>query len=254
MSESAFKAKDRYGAETEFEMEDLDEVRERDADILYRKAYGLALKEGLIPRESMRKLLRDHGIWDEEHEKEFRERIAKVGSLEAQLEITNNKGNSEECIKIAGDLAKARRIMWNLMLIQSSAFSNSCEAYAETIRMEAQLASSIVIKATKQRYWKSYSDYVMERDTNETSEVPLKAMEIVSEKMSVAQLAITENNPEQKWIKQFKLDTEEARKSATKELKRRAKHGSSHKVAARSAKPKTNRKKASYKRVAKKPR
>lgn len=254
MSESAFKAKDRYGAETEFEMEDLDEVRERDADILYRKAYGLALKEGLIPRESMRKLLRDHGIWDEEHEKEFRERIAKVGSLEVQLEITNNKGNSEECIKIAGDLAKARRIMWNLMLIQSSAFSNSCEAYAETIRMEAQLASSIVIKATKQRYWKSYSDYVTERDTNEISEVPLKAMEIVSEKMAVAQLAITENNPEQKWIQQFKLDTEEARKSATKELKRRAKHGSSHKVAARSAKPKVNHKKASNKRVAKKPR
>lgn len=257
MTDMVFNAKDRHGADMEFEIKPPSRSIEMEADMNYRKAYGEALKEGLLPREALRKIMRDSDIWSDEHEKELKESIAILGKLEAGLSSKETSGDKEACIKIAGDLARSRRRMWELVLIQQSAFmSSSCEAFAEMIRIESQLAASVVIKASNQRYWKNYKEYVLERDTNEIATVAIVAMEMASADLNEQQTSITENHPEQRWLKKYKLDTEESRKAAAQELAKRAEKaiGTSDELESPTSPAKTNRKKTPRKRVAKKPR
>jgi len=222
MKELVFRAKDRHGAEMEFEIRPATRKVEMEADINYRRAYAESLKYGLMPREALRKMLRDGGIWTDEHEKELKEAVVRIARLEVSLKHNETSGKKEECLKVAGDLAKVRRRMWELALIQQSAFMNSsCEAYAEMIRIESQIAASVVIKASGQRYWKSYSEYVLERDTNETATVANEAMRVAEAELARQQKEITESQPEHQWLKKFKLDSQEARKAAEKELKTR---------------------------------
>lgn len=256
MTDRVFKAKDRHGAEMEFEIIEVTRAVEMEADINYRKAYAKSLKHGLLPREALRKMMRDNEIWTDEHEKELKECIVEIARLEVSLKHNETGGNKEECLKVAGDLAKVRRRMWELALIQQSAFMNSsCEAYAEMIRIESQIAASVVIKANGQRYWKDYQEYVLERDTNEISTVPIEAMDVANDELAGRQKEITESQPEQQWLKQFKLDTVEARESAQKELQERveAAVGTSDEVPNKARKTKAKRKATRRKDVAKKP-
>lgn len=256
MADRVFRAKDRHGAEMEFEIIDSTRAVEMEADINYRKAYVEALKEGLLPREALRKMMRDNDIWTDQHEKELKECIRSIAKLEVELSHNETAGNQEHCLKVAGDLAKSRRRMWELALIQQSAFMNSsCEAYAEMIRIESQLAASVVIKVNGQRYWKDYSEYVLERDTNEISTVPTEAMSIANKELGEQQRSITENHPEQKWLEKFKLDTAEARENVQKELKEKVEAAvGTDEVQSPARKAKAKRTKVRRKRVAKKPR
>jgi hypothetical protein len=256
MTNQVFKAKDRHGAEMEFEIKPPTRQVETEADINFRRAYAESLKFGLLPREGLRKMMRDNDIWSDKHEKELKDGIANVARLEVLLNHYETSGNKEECLKTAGDLAKSRRRMWELILIQQSAFMNSsCEAYAEMIRLESQLAASVVIKATGQRYWKDYKEYVLERDTNEIATVANNAMILANEEMTKQQTEMTENNPEQRWLKKFKLDTLETQKKAQKELRNRVEKsvGTSNKPKTKVSKTKTDNKTVRNKKLATKP-
>lgn len=255
MKQLVFKAVDRHGAEMEFEIKQPTRAVEMEADINYRKAYVEALKFGLVPREGLRKMMRDHGIWTDEHEKELKECITGLARFEVELERNSTSGDKEKCLKIAGDLAKNRRRMWELALIQQSAFMNSsCEAYAEMIRIESQLAASVIIKVNGERYWKDYASYVLERDTNETSTVPTEAMNIANTELAEEQKKITEGHPEQQWLKKFKVDSREAMVAARNELRDRVEKAvdTSDKVQSATDTPKTKHKTTRRKRVAKK--
>jgi hypothetical protein len=209
MAERIFMATDRHGANLEFEIRSPTRAIESECEMLYRIAYTEALKQGVPPREKIRKILKDHQMWTEEDEVELRSTVVEIARSELALKNKEAAGDRAGCIVAAGNLAKQRRRLWELLLIQQSPFTNSCEAYAELVRKEAELAASVAVKATGTRYWSSYKDYVIERDTHATATVAEKAMEVVNLEMAEEQTKIMQNQPEQQWLQRAKLAAEE---------------------------------------------
>lgn len=204
--ERTFKATDRHGAEMEFELIQPTDLLERESEMEYRKAYSAAIKEGVLPREKMRDIFKEHGIWTQEDEDQFMSLVKQISVLNVKLDNAVKQGQDDECIKLAGEMGKLRIQMLQLFTIQQSAYMQSCEGYAEIVRLEALMASCVVIKANKQRYWKNYRDYVIERDNNARSTVPTQAMLVNNVDLERRRDEAIAEYPEQKWLKVLQKD------------------------------------------------
>ena len=218
-----FKAIDRHGAEMEFELIPATDLLERESEMEYRKAYSAAIKEGVLPREKMRDIFKEHGIWTQEDDDQFMSLVKEISALNIKLDNAAKQGMDDECIKLAGEMGKLRIQMLQLFTIQQSAYMQSCEGYAEIVRLEALMASCVVIKVNKQRYWKNYRDYVIERDNNARSTVPTQAMLINNVDLERRRDDAIAEYPEQKWLKILQKDmiskaTEEAKAKMVKRV------------------------------------
>ena len=201
-----FEAVDRNGRTIVFEMAEPDSERERAGEIQRLKAYSEALKEGILPREAMRTLLREKGVWDDEDDKEFTDHIRRVAGLERELNDATARGNNEKCTSIAGDLSKARLAMLRSFMVANTVLMNSCEGYAEAIKLEAMMASCVLVKDTKEPYWKSYREYVIERDCHPISTVASEAQACKGMIEEEQHNKTVERYPEHEWLKQMNAD------------------------------------------------
>ncbi len=212
-----FKSIDRYGAEIEFEVVDPTHKEENKADIHYRVAFSQAIKHGIMTREKMRKLLEDNSEWSKDDQANLRDKIQVVVRLEANLDKASKTGDN--CTKIAGKLFEARADMMTLYMIQQTPLANSAEAYAELIKQESLMASCTLIKASKEKYWKEYRDYVLERDGNSQSTVVTNLLESRSKVMEAESHDMIQGYPEFQWLKDVeeKLAEEEIAEMLNKE-------------------------------------
>lgn len=204
MTTKEFKAIDRYGAEMEFEFIVPTMAIEQESQMNYRIAYGKALSIGVLPREKMREIMRENGIWEESQESELKDIIRSIAELEVKMQHVMTAGNDKECNNIAGQLAEKRNRMWSLYMVSQMPIINSCEGYADVIKQESEMAACVRIKANGQRYWADYKQYVLERDENTKSTVPQKAMEIQAEIMESRRQEIVNAYPEAKWLETIK--------------------------------------------------
>jgi len=219
-----FRAIDRHGAEMEFELIEATDILIREADMIYRKAYSEAIKEGILPREKMREIFDKNGIWTKDDDDDFRRLVSDITSLSLSLEEASKRSDNNECIKISGEMGILRVKMLRLFSVQQASYMQSCEGYAELTKLESLMASCVIIKATKQRYWKNYKDYVIERDQNATSNVPEKAMEFNNSLLEKMRDDTINEYPEQKWLKtQHAEMVEKAKQDARETLVRRIK-------------------------------
>lgn len=195
-----FKAMDRFGNETEFEVKEVTVASERAADMQYRIAFNEALKYGLMPREKMRVLMSDQEIWSSGDEEKLKEALARLAIGQRDLATLEAAGKTDECVKVAEQMFEDRNLMWQLLMIQQSAFVNSAEGMAETIKYEATMCGSLAVKATGKSYWKNYKEYVIERDENDQSTV-IGKLEGVYTVMELAKRdEMLSVYPERKWV------------------------------------------------------
>jgi hypothetical protein len=90
--------------------------------------------------------------------------------------------------------------MWELFVIQQSVYLNSAEHIAEVIKNESIMASCTLIKASKQRYWKNYTEFVQERDEHKTSTVYIEAMNIQNKLLDELRTSLLNEYPEVKYL------------------------------------------------------
>jgi hypothetical protein len=204
MVERIFRAVDRFGAEMEFELRTPTLVVENEGERQYRIAYTKALADGVYPRNKLREVMRGHGIWTDEDDKAMREEVAHLAILQIELERAQNKGDDNECLAKAKDMRKHRTRMWELFMIQQSVYMNSSEGIAELIKAEAIMAACVMIKATNQRYWPNYSEFVKERDDSTKSTVYIKSIEVQNELLLAARDMIEDTYSENRYLKDAK--------------------------------------------------
>lgn len=197
-----FRAKDRHGAEFDFELKEASSAEEHEADRQYKIAYNKAIVDGIFPREKLREVMKGYGIWTEKDEEDLKKTLTQLAIYEVELDSAEKAGKKEECLKIAGKMREERSKMFQLFSIQQSVFMNSAENIADAIRVESLMAACVIIKASRQRYWKNYSDYVTERDYNEESEVYSKAVEVQSKLMDSVRDEIVNSYPEMRYFNQ----------------------------------------------------
>lgn len=202
-----FKAKDRFGAEIEFELKEPTLHEENEAEMQYRIAYSAGLKTGVLTRKAMQELLRKYEIWKDDDEKEMTEVTKGLALLEIDLHHAESRSDNIECATLAGKLAEKRNRLFELFMLTQSSYMNSCEGYADAVRIEALMAACVVVKATGKRYWKDYKEYIMERDENPTATVAIGASQANLEVLQAKRLTMIDDWPEQKWLKDIKTKT-----------------------------------------------
>jgi hypothetical protein len=247
--DKSFNAIDRYGAEMEFEFVEPSLAVEREAEMQYRIAFSKALQFGILPREAMREVMRESNVWNAEDEQKMRDAMVELAASQAILETAERSNDDEACLRAATELTKKRNRMWELFIVQQSSFTNSAEGYGEVVKSESILAATTVIKATGERYWKTYADYVEERDAeNGRSTVPAQLMEKHNELITEARDNILEDFPERRWLKDAKdriLDSAATEMAEAETAKRVAESAEDKPVAKKpAAKKKVTRKKA----------
>lgn len=215
MVDRIFKAKDCHGAEMEFELVMPSLAVENEGERQYRVAYSAAIREGVFPRQKLKEVMKGHEMWTKEDDVAYKTSIAQIAISQKVLEEARLKGDDEECLKVAKEIQKYRARMWELFMIQNSVFTNSAEGYAELIKAESVMAFSVRIKATNDRYWKSYKDFVLERDENLKSTVYKKVVDVQNLLLNQLSADLESQYPENDFLKDaktrmFERDLEES--------------------------------------------
>jgi len=224
MIERTFKATDRNGAVIDFELKPPSVAEENEGERQYRIAYSKALVEGVFPREKLREIMRDHGMWTEDDDKELKKAVGKIAVFQVELRRAESEGNDKECLAAAKGISEARRRMWELFLVQQSVYMNSAEGVAEMIKTESVMAACTRLKSTGERYWKDYPEYVRERDFNTKSSVYSKIVELQTQILDEARQGLMADYPEHRYLKSVEervLDREIA-EEVTRQVQNRA--------------------------------
>lgn len=201
MVERIFKAVDRNGNVCDFELVATTVGKENEGERQYRIAYSKSLAEGVFPREKLREIMREHGMWTEEDESQLKKTVAKIALLQIELKNAEAEGNTDDCVKIAKKIGIERRRMWELFLVQQTVYMNSAEGVAEMIKTETVMAACTILKSTGKRYWTDYSEYVRERDINTKSTVYAIAVNLQSQILDEARRGLLDEYPEATYLK-----------------------------------------------------
>jgi len=224
MIERTFTAMDRHGSPVEFELKPPGVGEENEGERQYRIAYSKALVEGVFPREKLREIMRDHGMWTEEDDSELKKAVGKIALFQIELKNAEASGDDDACLDAARGISDARRRMWELFLVQQSVYMNSAEGVAEMIKTESIMASCTMVKSTNKRYWEDYTEYVRERDLNTKSTVYQHVVDIQSKILDGARDGLMSDYPEHKYLKsaQDRMLDREVQEEVVKTLKTRA--------------------------------
>lgn len=219
-----FHALDRNGALVEFELKVPGLLEDNEGDRHYRVAYSRALKEGIFPREKLREIMREHEMWTPEDEQAMKKSVGQIAILQIDLRNSETEGKTDKCKQIAKDMGAARQRMWELFLVQQSVYMNSAEGVAELIKVDALMASCVIVKATNTRYWKDYAEYVRERDLNTKSTVYIKAAEVQMAILDEVRKGLFEDYAEAKYLRsvQERIIDREVEEQVVKTLHERA--------------------------------
>jgi len=219
-----FTAIDRHGNPVEFELKPPGLSEENEGERQYRIAYSKALVEGVFPREKLREIMREHGMWTEDDDKELRKAVGKIALFQIDLKNSEAEGDQEACIDSAKGISDARRRMWELFLVQQSVYMNSAEGVAEMVKTESIMAACTILKSTDKRYWSDYAEYVRERDLNTKSTVYCKVVELQSKILDGAREGLLADYPEHQYLKSVedRMLDRELQEEVSKELRSRA--------------------------------
>ena len=224
MIERVFKAVDRNGTLSDFELILPGLGEENEGERQYRIAYSKSLVEGIFPREKLREIMKEHGMWTEEDDSDLKKAVGKIAVLQIDLRQAETEGDNEHCIESAKGISDARRRMWELFLVQQSVYMNSAEGVAEMVKTESIMAACTLVKSTGKRYWKDYKEYILERDVNTKSTVYFNVVTLQSKIMDETRVGIMSDYPEYKYLKSIedRMLDREVQEEVIKTLKSRA--------------------------------
>lgn len=254
MTERVFRAIDRNGTESEFELKIPGLAEENEGERQYRIAYSKALVEGIFPKEKIRELMREHGMWTDEDDASLKKAVQLIAINQMKLHDAETRGAEEECIELAKTISDHRRRMWELFLIQQTVYMNSSEGVAELVKTEAIMAACTIRRSTGERYWKDYKEYVLERDHNAKSTVYEHAVNVQTNILNDVRESVNEGFVEHKYLKSVeeRVFDREIEEEVTKQLQVRADRARENEAKATVKKKVTRKKRSTKKRVAKK--
>lgn len=201
MVEREFKAIDRHGNPVDFKLKQPEVNEEHEGERQYRIAYSKSLVEGVFPREKLREIMREHGMWTEDDDSELKKSVGKIALSQMDLKNAEAAGDEAKCVEYAESIAEARRRLWELFLVQQSVYMNSAEGVSEMVKTEAIMAACTLLKSTGKRYWTDYAEYVSERDLNPKSTVYAHVIEKQAKILDDARKGLMSDYPENQYLK-----------------------------------------------------
>jgi hypothetical protein len=202
MSETTFTA-DVDGEDKVFEIKAVSLADQREAQKVYNQAFSDAVKSGSIVRARLDDLLKEQGLWDDNKQASFVALQKQISESEKAL----SKGgiSLKEAKKIAINIKKLREDMRTLIAVKTELDSHTAEGQADNARFNFLVSVCVVYKDTKQRYFKSYEDYM-----NRSSElVAILGAQKTAYIMYGLDSNFEKNLPENKFLIKYKLVNEQ---------------------------------------------
>ena len=198
MSEITFTA-DVNGEEKEFEIKAVSLSDQREAQKIYNQAFSDAVKSGSIVRARLDDLLKEQGLWDDNKQANF---VALQKQISENEKALSKGGISlKQAKSVAINIKKLREEMRNLIAVKTELDSHTAEGQADNARFNFLVSACVVYKDTKQRYFKSYEDYM-----NRSSElVAILGAQKTAYIMYGLDSNFEKNLPENKFLIKYKL-------------------------------------------------
>lgn len=179
------------------------------AELTYRSAFSKAFRADIITSAEVEKMLRERGIWNEDHQNKDGQLRDEILDLEQKLEdhsLSNEQGESV-CVEIDDK----RMELIRLGSIYQQIADNTCETIANEARNQFLCAECIMDNKTGLRVYKDVNDYLVRRDealaTDAFRETVIATLEILAGRALPSDL--TEDFPENKWKRERGISQEE---------------------------------------------
>lgn len=175
------------------------------AQEVYNQVFAAAVRSGAYLRDTIDKLLKDHGLWDDERENAYQDIRNRINNGEKKLAGGGIK--LAEAKNIALDIRRARAELITLLTDRNKYDSHTAEAQAENARFNYLVSSCVVYNDTGEPYFKSYDDYLERSDEQTSIECATKFANVFYNLSD----DFEQNRPENKFLKKYKFVDEKLR-------------------------------------------
>ena len=193
------------GKDQEFLIKSPTLADQREAQKVYNQAFSDAVKSGCIVRARMDDLLKEQGLWDDNKQQ-------RLNTLQQQLmdnEKTLAKGgiSIKTAKEVAINMKKIREEIRELISVRTNLDNHTAEGQADNARFNYLIASCLVYNTTKEKYFKSYEEYL----ARAAEPVAIKSAQVLANMLYGLDNDYEKKLPENKFLIKYKFVNDDLR-------------------------------------------
>jgi hypothetical protein len=187
------------GTDQDFTIRSPSLADQREAQKVYNQAFSDAVKSGCIVRARLDDLLREQGLWDETKQIKFNTLQQEILDSEKSLAKggISLKSAKETAIRMKG----LREEMRDLISVRTNLDNHTAEGQADNARFNYLIASSLVYSSNKEKYFKSYEEYL----SKASEPVAIKAAQVLANMLYGLDNDYEKKLPENKFLIKYKF-------------------------------------------------
>lgn len=168
------------------------------------KAWTDCVRDGIMTKKELTKFMKEHGIWNDEKEKEEKEKIKEINEYEKQLYLQNGKTKKlklSEAKEIAIKMRIARAELRDLISERLSLEQNTAESLSDNARFDYLVSQCTFDESGTKKVYNSLDDYLSKSD----DEVAFAAASALAQLMYSIDKDVEANLPENRFLQKFKF-------------------------------------------------
>jgi hypothetical protein len=171
----------------------------KESDKVYNQAFSDAVRSRAIVRAKIDDVLKEQGLWDDHKQTELDKLQSEILIRERKLAEGGIK--LSEAKNLAIEIKDLRGQIRELISVKMSLDNNTAEGQADNARFNYLVSACTVYENSNQPYFRNMEDY-LERST---SDVAIKAAQILANMIYGLDNDYEANLPENKFLKQYKF-------------------------------------------------
>lgn len=165
------------------------------------KAWTDCVRDGIMTKKELVKFMKEQDIWNEEKDKEEKEKIQKINDLERKLYLQGGKTKKlklSEAKEIAVQMRLARAELRDLISERISLEQNTAESLSDNARFD-YIVSQCTFDAGGKKVYNNLDDYLNRSD----DEVAFAAASNIAQLMYSIDKDVEANLPENRFLSKF---------------------------------------------------
>lgn len=187
------------GTDQDFTIRSPSLADQREAQKVYNQAFSDAVKSGCIVRARLDDLLREQGLWDETKQIKFNTLQQEI--LDSEKSLAKGGISLKSAKEIAIRMKGLREEMRDLISVRTNLDNHTAEGQADNARFNYLIASSLVYSSNKEKYFKSYEEYL----SRASEPVAIKAAQVLANMLYGLDNDYEKKLPENKFLIKYKF-------------------------------------------------
>lgn len=187
------------GRDQEFAIRSPSLADQREAQKVYNQAFSDAVKSGCIVRARLDDLLKEQGLWDDNKQIKFNTIQQEI--LDCEKSLAKGGISLKSAKEIAIKMKKLREDLRDLISVRTNLDNHTAEGQADNARFNYLIASSLVYSSTKEKYFKSYEDYL----ARASEPIAIKAAQLLANMLYGLDSDYEKKLPENKFLIKYKF-------------------------------------------------